>query len=86
MGPLLPEGQDLFTVEDLAEAFKVSGMTIYRLANSGEMPSLRIGGSLRFERKDIEAYLRQAKIPKAARKKTAKKAVKKAVKKSAKRG
>lgn len=39
------------TLREVAEFFCVSDMTIYRLAKAGNLPSFRIGNSLRFDLK-----------------------------------
>lgn len=48
---------DLMTVEEIAEQLRVSKMTVYRMVNSGTLPSLKIGNSIRVEREALEKYL-----------------------------
>ena len=38
-----------WTVEDLADLLNVSPKTLYKMANSGRIPVIRIGGMLRFD-------------------------------------
>ena len=53
--PTLPIGP-LFTVKDLAERWAVSTATIYWLAKSGRLESLRIGNSIRFQARTVTNY------------------------------
>lgn len=48
---------DLMTVEEIAEQLRVSKMTVYRMVNSGTLPSMKIGNSIRVEREALEKYL-----------------------------
>jgi excisionase family DNA binding protein len=45
------------TPREVAEALRVSDMTVYRLIKSGELRALRIGKSFRISEEDFEAYL-----------------------------
>ena len=45
------------TVGEVAQALRVSNMTVYRLINSGELPALRIGKSFRLREEDVDRYL-----------------------------
>ena len=47
----------MYTVKELANYLKVSTITIYRLAESKKIGSKKIGGQLRFMKKDIAEYL-----------------------------
>lgn len=50
----------LLTVADLAERWKVSKMTVYRLAHDGKLKHIKIGASFRFRPEDVEAYETEA--------------------------
>ena len=52
-GPMGP----LMTVAEVAEALRVSTMTVYRLIKSGELAALRVGKNYRIRADDLEAYL-----------------------------
>lgn len=56
------EEWELWTWREVARALKVSRSWIYAKAESGELPSLRIGGMLRF---DPDAIRRFALAPPA---------------------
>ncbi len=45
------------TPREVAEALRVSDMTVYRLIKSGELRALRIGKSFRISEDDFDRYL-----------------------------
>lgn len=47
----------LLTVQELAEAMRVSEMTVYRLIRDGRLPAVRIGKHLRVRSNDFERFL-----------------------------
>ena len=47
----------LLTVEEVAEVLRVSKMTVYRLAEKGELPSVRVGRSIRIVEDGLDMYL-----------------------------
>ena len=49
---------DALTAEEVAEMLRVSKNSVYRLAQSGELASCRVGRKLRFTLRDVEAYTR----------------------------
>ena len=55
--PSLPT-ERLFTVKDLAARWAVCTATIYSLAKSGKLASLRIGNSIRFIERAVDDYER----------------------------
>ena len=48
---------DLLTTREVAEAIRVSTMTVYRLIKAGDLPAIRVGRHLRIRRRDLLAYL-----------------------------
>ena len=50
VGPVL-------TVAEVADALRVSTMTVYRLVNAGELPALRVGKNIRIRTRDLDAFL-----------------------------
>jgi|GEM_PF-2906021 len=52
--------QAYYTVAELAERWRVTRYTIYRLANEGSIKRSRIGGSVRFSAETVAAYERTA--------------------------
>ena len=52
---LVPE--NYLTLKDVAELLKLSEKTIYRLAQQGEIPAFKVGGSWRFRASDIQQWV-----------------------------
>jgi excisionase family DNA binding protein len=50
-----PDG--LLTVREVAEAMRVSTMTVYRLIKAEELPAIRVGKHFRIRRRDLSGYL-----------------------------
>lgn len=48
--------EKLFTVRELMAVLQVSQNTAYRLCNSGEIPSFKVGGNIRVRLSDLERY------------------------------
>lgn len=55
------QAADLFTVTECAVMWRVSKMTVYRLASQGEIPSIRIGRSLRIPGQAARDYIKPTK-------------------------
>jgi excisionase family DNA binding protein len=51
---------NFLTVAELAILLRVSKMTVYRLCNSGELESIRVGRSFRVAEKAANEYLKAA--------------------------
>lgn len=51
---------DALTAEEVAEMLRISKNSVYRLAQSGELASYRVGRKLRFTLRDVEAYTRSS--------------------------
>ena len=47
----------LLTVREVAEAMRVSTMTVYRLIKGGELPAIRVGKHFRIRETDLSGYL-----------------------------
>lgn len=48
--------QTLWDVRDVAEYFKASVSWVYKAAERGELPCMRIGGLLRFDARVVRAF------------------------------
>jgi excisionase family DNA binding protein len=48
---------NFYTVVDVADMLKLSRSKIYKMAESGDLPSLKIGGALRFTEKHLENFV-----------------------------
>lgn len=49
--------QTLLTAAEVADALRVSTMTVYRLIRSGDLPAVRVGRNYRVRAHDLDAYL-----------------------------
>lgn len=49
---------DLLTAAEVALLLRVTTPTIYRWADDGTLPSVKVGGIVRFRREEIDAILR----------------------------
>jgi excisionase family DNA binding protein len=49
---------DILMIKDVAEYLKVTERTIYRLAAAKKIPAFKVGGSWRFSRGDIDAWIK----------------------------
>ena len=57
----------VMTASDVAEFIHLSTDQVYRLVRSGDLPHTRVGGSIRFFREEIVAYLKANRGGKRAR-------------------
>ena len=49
--------ESLITVKEVAEYLKLKEQTVYLLARQNKIPSLKVGGSLRFKKSQIDGWL-----------------------------
>jgi excisionase family DNA binding protein len=54
------------TVAEIAAAYRVSKMTIYRAINDGELPAIRWGRMFRVKDVDVESFIKARAVPAAA--------------------
>jgi excisionase family DNA binding protein len=52
----------LLRVRDVAGLLQLHQNTIYRLVERGELVPTRVGGSLRFSMRDVEAYAERSRV------------------------
>ena len=50
-------------VRDLAEAYDLNPMTLYRAIYRGDLPALKIGRSVRITEEGIQSYIKSANPP-----------------------
>jgi excisionase family DNA binding protein len=54
---------NILTLEEFAQLLKISPRTVYRMLEDSELPfAMKIKGSWRFKRLDVEAWLERQKI------------------------
>ncbi len=47
----------LLTVREVADAMRISTMTVYRLIKGGDLPAIRVGKHFRIREHDLGQYL-----------------------------
>jgi excisionase family DNA binding protein len=47
----------ILTLKDVAIYLKLTDKTAYRLASEGKLPGFKVGGSWRFKREDLDAWI-----------------------------
>lgn len=52
---------EILILPEVAKLLRLSEKTTYRLAAEGKLPGFKAGGSWRFRRVDIEAWIEQKK-------------------------
>lgn len=57
-----PKDLILLTPNDVMEILNISKTGIYRLVDKRAIPYYRVGGSLRFDRKDVREFLERNKV------------------------
>ena len=51
----------VMTVQEVADYLNVDPKTVYRLVNRGELPGFKVGGSWRFQKSDLDAWIAKQK-------------------------
>ena len=51
------------TPDDVAGELDIGKMTVYRLLDAGTIPSYRFGRLYRIRPQDLEAYIRDSRVP-----------------------
>ena len=51
----------LMNIDELADFLRLKKQTIYNWLNQGKISGIKVGGVWRFERRDIEAWLKSRK-------------------------
>lgn len=51
----------LLTIQEVAERLTVSRATVRRLIQTGQLPRIKVGGSVRFEAPDVQALIERGK-------------------------
>lgn len=52
---------DILDAEEVGRLLRVHQRTVIRLAGLGQLPGFKVGGQWRFERQDIEKYIKKQK-------------------------
>ncbi|MES9956986.1 MAG: helix-turn-helix domain-containing protein [Sedimenticola sp.] len=52
---------EILTLKEVADYLKLAEKTAYRLAADGKLPGFKVGGSWRFKREDVFAWIEEQK-------------------------
>lgn len=58
---VLKMADHILTLKEVAEYLKLAEKTAYRLASERKLPGFKVGGSWRFKREDLEAWIEEQK-------------------------
>ena len=61
----MDEQHKYLKVPEVAEVLRIARIRAYELVGSGEIPSIRIGRSVRVSRKELERWLEEQRQPSA---------------------
>ena len=50
---------EMLSVRDVSKLFKVHEWTVYNWVKQGQIPYIRIGGTIRFQKSDIDAFIKK---------------------------
>ena len=50
---------DIMTMKEVAEYLKLNEKTAYRLTSEGKLPAFKVGGSWRFQKSEIDAWIKR---------------------------
>ena len=56
---------DILTIREVADYLRITEKTAYRLAASEKLPGFKVGGSWRFRRSEIDAWIETQKTAKS---------------------
>lgn len=51
--------REILTVREVAALLKINDKTAYKLAAKGELPGFKVGGSWRFDKSEIESWIKR---------------------------
>lgn len=51
---------EILTLEEVAAYLKAGKRTVYRLAQKGEIPSFKLGGTWRFRRSELDSWIAES--------------------------
>jgi excisionase family DNA binding protein len=55
--PSEEDGQQLLTIQQVCQQLGVGRSWVYQRINSGQIPSVQMGGNLRVKREDLQEYI-----------------------------
>ncbi len=49
--------EEIMTIQDISSYLKIAEKTTYRLAAEGKLPGFKVGGSWRFRKSQVDAWI-----------------------------
>ena len=53
---------EIFTIKEVAAYLKLAEKTAYRLASEGKLPGFKVGGSWRFRKSEVDAWIKEQEL------------------------
>jgi len=66
--PTASVADEIFTLDEVSAYLKAGKRTVYRLAQAGDIPAFKLGGTWRFRRSELDRWI-ASEIASAAHKK-----------------
>lgn len=54
---MIETGLDILTLTEVAAYLRVTKRTLYRLAQEGQLPAFKLGGTWRFRREELDRWI-----------------------------
>ncbi len=58
--PMTDAAGEILTLEEVAAYLKAGKRTVYRLAQRGEIPAFKLGGTWRFRRSELDSWIAES--------------------------
>lgn len=55
--PSFLDNDEIYTLEEVSAYLKAGKRTVYRLAQNGEIPAFKLGGTWRFRRSELDHWI-----------------------------
>lgn len=53
---------EIFTIKEASAYLKLAEKTAYRLASEGKLPGFKVGGSWRFRKSEVDAWIKEQEL------------------------
>jgi excisionase family DNA binding protein len=53
---------EIFIIKEVAAYLKLAEKTVYRLASEGKLPGFKAGGSWRFRKSEVDAWIKEQEL------------------------
>lgn len=59
---MIETGLDILTLTEVSAYLRVTKRTLYRLAQEGQLPAFKLGGTWRFRREELDRWITESII------------------------